>query len=225
MLGEPMSSGGEFPMSVAFNKAGNVLCVLNGGAVNGVKCFSVDATNGLKGIAGTVRSLGLNQTTPASGPPGSASHILFNADDSQVMASVKGVPPTPGFLAVWDVAKDGSLSQTFSSIAPPQGGVNPFGMSLIPGKNAVLAADPAIGFDIIDLSAGGNATAGAGTSSAVNVTGQGAICWTTHSQKTGHFYVIDAGTSIVTEVSVDGNLKANVVKVCMRITDELSAEY
>jgi hypothetical protein len=37
MIGKPMPSGGEFPVSLAFNKAGTQLCALNGGKVNGVR--------------------------------------------------------------------------------------------------------------------------------------------------------------------------------------------
>ena len=36
-IGDPIGSGGEFPVSVAFNKAGDMLCALNGGEVNGVR--------------------------------------------------------------------------------------------------------------------------------------------------------------------------------------------
>ena len=36
-VGDPIGSGGEFPVSVAFNKAGDVLCALNGGEINGVR--------------------------------------------------------------------------------------------------------------------------------------------------------------------------------------------
>ena len=36
-IGDPISSEGQFPVSVAFNGDGSRLCVLNGGAVNGVK--------------------------------------------------------------------------------------------------------------------------------------------------------------------------------------------
>lgn len=67
--------------------------------------------------------LNLNQTTPATGPAGSVSHIVFSEDNKQLIASVKGVPPTPGFLAVWDVADDGSLSESFASVAPAEGGL------------------------------------------------------------------------------------------------------
>ncbi len=46
--GGPVSSEGEFPVSVAFNKDGSHFCVLNGGAVNGVKiCLPQCAPHGI----------------------------------------------------------------------------------------------------------------------------------------------------------------------------------
>lgn len=193
-------------MSLAFNADGTRLCTLNGGFVNGVACFAVDKKTGLKPIANSVRSLNLNQTTPANGPPGSASHIIFSEDGKQLMASVKGVPPTPGFIALFDVKNDGSLSSSFKKVEPPKNGALPFSMTLIPGKNAVLSTDPAVGFDVFDLS--GNSSA------ATKIDGQSATCWSSLSQKTGNFYLTDIGTSTVTEVKVDNNLKASIVKVC-----------
>lgn len=215
MLGAPVSSGGEFPVSLAFNAAGDRMCVLNGGAVAGVNCFSVDGALGLTAIPGSLRALALNQTTPPAGPAGTASHVLFSADGSRLLASVKGAPPTPGFLAVWQVAADGALSETPQMIAPPQGGLLPFGMSLVPGKDAVLATDPGAGFDIIDFGAAGKEqnSVAAGNSSVVKVDGQTAVCWSSHSAKTGNFYLTDIGTSLVTEVNVDDSLKASIVKV------------
>ncbi|PIL31344.1 hypothetical protein GSI_06042 [Ganoderma sinense ZZ0214-1] len=203
LIGNPVSSGGEFPMSLAFNADGTRLCTLNGGSVNGVACFTVNKKTGLSPIANSVRSLNLNQTTPATGPAGSASHIIFSEDGKQLMASVKGVPPTPGFIALFDVKDDGSLSADFKKVAPPGNGALPFSMTLIPGKNAVLSTDPAVGFDVFDLS--GN------SSSAVKINGQSATCWSSLSKKTGNFYLTDIGTSIVTEVKVDNNLKASIV--------------
>ncbi|KAI0334077.1 hypothetical protein GY45DRAFT_145356 [Cubamyces sp. BRFM 1775] len=204
-LGDPVSSEGEFPMSLAFNSDGSRLCVLNGGTVNGVICYNVDKKNGLSAMSNTLRSLGLNQTTPATGPPGTASHLVFSEDGKQLLASVKGVPPNPGMIAVWDVADDGSLSADFQAVAPPTGGLLPFSMTIVPGKNAVLSTDPGIGFDVFDLS-GGN------SSSATAIDGQSATCWSSFSTKTGNFYLTDIGTSIVTEVNIDDNLKASIVK-------------
>ncbi|KAI0091293.1 hypothetical protein BDY19DRAFT_991859 [Irpex rosettiformis] len=213
VIGQPQSTEGEFPISVAFNKAGTQACVLNGGQVNNVNCFKVDQDKGLQPIQNTLRSIGVNQTTPATGPADSASHVIFSEDDSKLIASIKGDPKNPGFLAVWDVSSDGSLSQNFAKISAPQGGALPFGMSVIQGKNAVLATDAGIGFDVIDLSNVNSRNSNSSNSKdvSVEVKDQKAVCWAAHSGKTGNFYLTDIGTSKVTEVSVDDNLKATIV--------------
>jgi hypothetical protein len=211
MIGKPVGSGGEFPVSLAINKLGTMVCAVNGGFVNGVACYSVDKTKGLLPIANTVRSLGLNQTTPATGPAGSVSHVIFSEDNTQLIASVKGVPPTPGMLAVWDIAADGSLSQDFKAVQPAAGGLLPFSMTVIPGKNAIFATDAALGVDVFDFSGGVTAGVAAGKSSTLPISGQGATCWSSFSQQTGNMYVTDIGTATVTEVNVDANLKPTIV--------------
>ncbi|KAF7312261.1 hypothetical protein MIND_00239100 [Mycena indigotica] len=213
MIGQPIGSGGEFPMSVAINKAGNNVCALNSGSINGVACFAVDKAKGtIKPIANTVRSLKLNQTTPATGPAGTASHVIFSEDGTKLIASVKGVPPTPGIIAVWDVAKDGSLSKDFQPMQPAKGGLLPFSMTVIPGKNAILATDAGVGAAIFDLNATPANGVAAGQSSILTIAGQKATCWSSFSQKTKNFYVTDIGTSQVTEISLDNNLKPTIVK-------------
>ncbi|KAJ7364052.1 hypothetical protein DFH08DRAFT_910380 [Mycena albidolilacea] len=211
MIGKPVGSGGEFPVSLAINKAGNSICTVNGGAINGVACFSVDKTKGLIPIANTVRSLKLNQTTPATGPAGSVSHVIFSEDNKQLIASVKGVPPTPGIFAVWDIAADGSLSEDFKAVQPAKGGLLPFSMTVIPGKNSILATDAGLGVDIVDFSNGAAAGVAAGKSSGLAIDGQSATCWSSFSPKTGNFYVTDIGTSQITEINVDDNLKPSIV--------------
>ena len=111
-------------------------------------CFQADRTNGLTRLPNTLRSLALNQTTPPNGPPGTASQIIFNEDNTKLIASVKGVPPAPGFLAVWDVQPDGSLSATHATILPAAGGMLPFSMNVIPGQNALFATDAGVGFAV-----------------------------------------------------------------------------
>ena len=209
-VGKPTPSEGEFPMSLAFNPEGTMLCALNGGKVNGVQCYKVDQNNGLQAMNGTLRNLGLNQTTPATGPAGSASHVIFSEDGKQLIASVKGMPPQPGFLAVWDVNQDNTLSQDFTRVAPGKGGLLPFSMTVIPGKNAILATDAGVGFDIFDMSGGAKNSS---KSSVVPIQGQGATCWSSFSKKTGNFYLTDIKTSMVTEVNVDNSLKGTIVKV------------
>lgn len=37
IIGDAVDSGGDFPVSIAVSSSGNMVCVLNGGANNGVK--------------------------------------------------------------------------------------------------------------------------------------------------------------------------------------------
>lgn len=209
MIGTPISSEGEFPNSVAFSPNGQNVCVLNSGAVNGVSCYTVDINLGLTPMANTVRPLGLQATTPPSGPTSTPGHVIFSEDGTKLMASVKGAPPTSiGYLATWDVLANGSLSNSFSkSVAPTPGGV-PFSLTVIPNKNAVLATDAATGFDVFDFSKADVATA-----SVVPIQGQGATCWSSFSQSTGNFYLTDLLQNTVTEVYVDNTLTGSIVKV------------
>jgi hypothetical protein len=217
-LGGPIGTGGDFPMSLAFNKAGDTVCALNGGSVNGVNCFAVDSKLGLMPLPDTNRLLNISQTTPATGPAGTVSHVIFDEDNKKLIAAVKGVPDiSPGFLAVWDVASatKGSaggmtLSKDFQQVEPATGGLLPFSMTIVPGKNALLTTDAAIGFDVFDFaSSTANGTSAKDSANAID--GQGATCWSSFSPKTRNFYVTDIVTSMVTEVNLDNNLKPTIV--------------
>jgi len=154
----------------------------------------------------TQRSLGLNQTTPETGPPGSASQVFVAPDGKNAVVTVKGQNASaPGYLAVWDVI-NGTLSKEFRTVPAPSGGQTLFGLVQVEEEQALIIADPAIGYDIIDFS-------GQNRSAAYEVDGQMAICWITYSKKTGNYYMVDAGADRITEVAVDGNLKGTTVNV------------
>jgi hypothetical protein len=210
LVGMPVDTQGDFPVAVAFSSKMNLACVVNGGAADGVACFNVDENKGLVPVPNTIRALSLNQTTPPTGPPNTVSDIIFSEDDTKLLVSVKGIPPTPGRISAFDVNPvDCSLSETSVDSTPSQGGVVPFSMTNIPGKNAVLNTDAAVGFAFYDFSQGANATA---TSTIVPIEGQGATCWSNFSPKTGTFFLTDIVTSTVTEVKVDDNLAGSIVK-------------
>jgi len=199
MVGKPVSSGGEFPVSLAVSPSTGDVCVLNGGKVNGVSCFSVDSQRGMT-PRGKFYSFGLNATTPPSGPPNTVSHVLFSEDGSHLYASVKGTSPsTPGFIATWQVASDGSLSSTFKKTHPPFGdGYLPFGISNIPGSpNSIFVADPGLGATIYDLSGQKPAF------SPLNIEGQGSVCWIAYAESTKSYLVSDPTTNNIYEVSLD----------------------
>ena len=66
-------SNGNFPVSLAVNSAGDTLCVLNGGLINGFSCYAA-GSNGWTHKFGWDRNFGLNLTTP---PHGSVIHSNF----------------------------------------------------------------------------------------------------------------------------------------------------
>ncbi|KAJ6465850.1 hypothetical protein C8R45DRAFT_839583 [Mycena sanguinolenta] len=200
---KPVSSGGEFPNSLVINNAGTRVCVLNAGKVNGVSCYEFDYLTGLTPIKNSIRSLGLNQTTPATGPPGTPSQIIFSQDETQLIVSVKA-----GYLVVWDINSDGSLSTTYNTVS---GGVLPFSLNHIPGRNALVASDPGVGYDIFNLDASSQRAVG-GVS--VPIPNQGANCWSVYSAESGTFYIIDVGKSVITEVAVTSSLNSSIVKAC-----------
>ena len=226
-VGQPVSSEGEFPISLAINKKGTQVCVLNAGQVNGVKyvhfgtflvnsdtcnnsCYTVDKSLGLIRQPDTLRLLNLASD---SGPAASvAHHVAYNDANDKLVVTTVG---TPGFLTVWDVSTNGTLSQNFTTVTAPTGGGGPFSLTAVPGTSALVSADTSVGADVWDLSSLTptlNQTA-PGRSASVSFQGQVANCWSTFSSKTGNFYFIDAGASIVTEVNLDQNLKGTVVKV------------
>lgn len=156
---------------MAFNAAGDKLCALNGGSIDGVQCFWVNATTGLKPITNSRRYMGLNQTTPATGVAGTASHIIFSDDQNSVYAAAKGNPAvnTTGYIAAWDIS-DAGLSEEAYRLGMPTGGNLPFSMGFIPGTNgSLLVTDAAIGYNIFDFSKGISASLDSNATVAVPV--------------------------------------------------------
>lgn len=202
LVGKPVASGGELPVSLTINEAADQVCVLNGGTVSSVSCFRVDSERGLIPMLNTSRWLPFRQAK--NGPAGTPSAILFSEDNKQIIASIRGTPANPGYLAVWNVSAEGSLSRTYKTITPPKGALLPFSMTAIPGTNALLTTDPSVGFAILDF-------VDTTMSSVVPIQGQDAICWSSYSPKTKHFYLTDFGTSTITEVAIDNELKGTII--------------
>ncbi|KAJ7021971.1 hypothetical protein C8F04DRAFT_1273085 [Mycena alexandri] len=202
IVGKPVWSGGEFPTALTINKAGTRLCVVNGGAISGVSCYTVDTRKGLTPIPNGKRDLGLNQTTPATGPGNTPGDIIFSPDEKQLIVSIK---TGTGYLAIWNVNHDGSLSSNFTKVS---GGELPFSLTPITGVDgAFFASDPGMtaGYTIYDLRPTAKTTA-----LTTKIAGQGAICWSVYSPKSGNYYLMDIITSNITEVHIEKSLKSNV---------------
>jgi hypothetical protein len=190
------------------------VCTINGGVINGVQCFTA-TSRGLVQKPNTNRLIGFSQTNPPTHNTVlySTSQILFSPDGSKLIVSVKGLPQpkVPGYLAVWDVMSDGSLSENFQSFpAPSQVGALNFGTTALRGKEGYVVADPTVGAIIYDFSQGYTPQ----TFKAQNfaLPGQQVTCWASYSSKSNSYFMSDFGTQIVFEATIDPqSLSMNVV--------------
>jgi len=200
MVGKPVNTGGEYPVSVDVDTNTNTACVINGGRINGVMCFKVDYNRGLT-PQGKFYSFGLNQTTPPLGPYGTVSQVVFSNDKTKLRASVKGIayPRQPGFIATWDVGRDGLLSNNFVKTTPNPGqGFQPFGVLNVNGaKDALLVTDLANGMTVYDFSKRTPSL------HPLTIDGQRDTCWVVYSNVTETYWVSDLGTAQIYEVAVN----------------------
>lgn len=197
-----VSSQGDFPMALTAKKG--IACVANGGQINGIACFSINASTGLSPIPNSFRPLNLNLTSPPRGPLGTVSDLVLTEDASSLFVSVKGNPPLniTGFIATYAMSLQG-LPSTQAALLNPQGSVAPFSITLVPGSSSSLFfTDAGVGVGLVS----GN------TSQMVPIQGQGATCWSDYSSRTNSFYVTDIKTSVLSVVSLADNGKVEIVK-------------
>lgn len=183
------------------------MCVLNGGAVNGVTCFNVDPTNGLTTTDTAPRGItqGLNQTTPPVGPFSTASDIQFNPSSSALIVSVKGSPLTtpvsPGYLYAWPV-ENGTVGTT-PVVSKLDNVILDFSLSFTDSDFNLLITDPAIGADFLSISSSLEIT----VAQPINITYQKAACWSYYDSANSVVFVADAASTNITAIStVDGSI-------------------
>ncbi|KAF2162730.1 hypothetical protein M409DRAFT_68993 [Zasmidium cellare ATCC 36951] len=191
LVGSPINTLGNFPISVDYSPQLRKACVLNGGAKAGVACFSVDPFHGLQ-ADGPLRALGssiINETTPPSGPPGSAAQVLFNPDSSAVFATVKGNPDTKklGSMAVWPV-DNGDISQGEPVVSTFDGLYVDFGFLFV-SQSEIFLSDAGSGAALVTVGDGWKVTLKEHTV----IPGQQATCWTAYVPSLNTLYAIDAG--------------------------------
>ncbi|MCJ1401263.1 hypothetical protein MMC11_004475 [Xylographa trunciseda] len=199
LVGRPASTLGDFPMSIAYSSALKIVCALNGGATNGVTCFSADHAKGLASLDFSPRSLSpyLNQSTPPVGPLGTASDIFFNPASTALFAVVKGnpgtTPPTPSTYFVWPVV-NGKVSSKAIISQIPDLLVN-FGGNFV-NDNILASVESTFGVALLKVSPSFQLTEEVHTI----VPNQSAICWSVYAPRFDTFYAPDSGTGVVTAI-------------------------
>lgn len=210
MVGKPVDTLGEFPISVTLSSKLGQACVANGGAKAGVACFSMCAENGLTALDTSLRAFDIKQKTPPTGPANTVSQIFFNEDSSALLTTVKGDPAVnnTGFISVFPVVD--SVVSTKDVRSSPSGTALLFGTALVPGSNNVFVTDAAFGSVTLAISPNGNvggkadkAAAAADVASTVATTkidNQKATCWATISDVTKTAFVTDVGVNQLVEI-------------------------
>ncbi|KAJ7239064.1 hypothetical protein C8J57DRAFT_1565392 [Mycena rebaudengoi] len=165
-------------------------------------CYTVNLRKGLVPIQDSVRSLELDLTTPPENSDNTPSQIAFSDDGKRLFASVKGRKDSAGFLAVWTVNDDGSLSKDFEKNTP-DGGQNPASLTLVRGADALMNTDIGNGINIFDF---GNGSAKAVDTQSLKLDGSKHTAWGEFSDATRNYYIMsrsDSDTEIYTEISID----------------------
>ncbi|KAL8865853.1 MAG: hypothetical protein Q9198_009132, partial [Flavoplaca austrocitrina] len=74
IIGQPVDTMGDFPVTAAISRKNKIACVGNSGAQAGIACFSMHNRQGLKPLSESPIVVPLNQTTPPVGPFNTVSH-------------------------------------------------------------------------------------------------------------------------------------------------------
>jgi len=207
MLGNPISSNGDFPLSLVFNQAGDQLCVLNAGAQANVFCYDVN-DDGLAPRPDSLRSIpNYNQTTPPRGPSNTAATIAFTEDERNLVITVKGTqtPPTPGFLVAWPVS-NGTLAEQATVIPTSGPGNLTFSLTPVPGRNAFISADFTSALNIFDFNVPLDQVSRSNKTGSYVVGGDMILCWSAYSPTLDRYYLSAPVDSLVVEYDISDDL-------------------
>ncbi|KAF4587338.1 3-carboxymuconate cyclase [Ophiocordyceps camponoti-floridani] len=189
-LGEPVSSGGDFPNSVAYSDKHKIACVTNTGVKPGVQCFKAPECGVLEPM-GDLMPLPVNQTTPPVGPVNTVSDIVFNPSETALFVSVKGDGKGLGYLYAYRVT-DGVIDPEPVVSRPPELKVD-FSLTFFSDESAVMT-DAAYGASYLSIAKDLTAT----VSKKIDIPGQGATCWSVYSPASDSVYVLDVLSPNVT---------------------------
>ena len=186
-LDQVLSSGGEFPNSIAVH--GNLVYVLNSGGTGSVSGFRIFGHHVVP-IPDSTRSLGLANTNPPFflDAPG---QVAFSPDGSELLVSTKAASNS---IDVFQVGPRGLLSTAPTVNAD---GTNvPFSFASTPSGQLVVAEPGPSALHTFSFGPTGTLT----SLSASVGDGQSALCWVTAAD--GFYYVANAGSADLSAYSV-----------------------
>lgn len=206
MVGQPVSTMGEFPVTVALSTKNALACVANSGAKAGLACFDADLKKGLTPLSQSLIEFPIGQTTPPVGPTNTVSHSLFNEDQTMLLTTVKGDPTknTTGFLSMLPIT-DGCPADK-DTRSSPAGTAALFGSAIVPGTNNLFATDASFGAATISMDGAAPKVINKAT-----IADQKATCWVAISPLTKTAFVTDVAVNHLVEIDpVSGAVKQSV---------------
>ena len=178
-----------------------------------MRCFIVDKAGKLTDIAvGDITTY--NQTSnPPHGPPGTASQVLFTADQGGVITIAKGLPSdldaNPGYMRVWPLSDNGTFASTpFEvNITQPLGGLTN-SLSQAPGRLVYVGSDAVHGGIVVDMTAGPNHA----IFQPINIPNNVANSRSVSAPKTGTFFISDLLGDKINEIALNESNNATLVR-------------
>ncbi|KAJ7911134.1 hypothetical protein B0H13DRAFT_2483896 [Mycena leptocephala] len=189
--------------SLAINKAGTRVCV-----VMPENCYKFDLWEGLIPL----KNHSISRPQPDYPCYWPSQHAQSNYIQPRREAAYRLCESW--FPCVWDINADGSLSTNFRTVG---GGVLPFSLNHIPGKNA-LVVGPGRGLRYF------TSTPMPGRQECPFLFLTGANCWSVYSKQSGNFYIIDVGTSTSLSVAPAGPIDSDVATIGKNEWSNISVE-
>jgi 6-phosphogluconolactonase (cycloisomerase 2 family) len=186
-LEDVVSSGGEFPASIAVHD--ELAYVLNSGGTGIVQGFRIDK-HGLEPIPGSARSLGLANTDPPHflTSPG---QVGFTPDGRELIVTTKA---SGSAIDVFQVGNDGRLSA--APVVNPSATPVPFAFTFGPSGRLVAGEAGASSVTTYQIEPGGTLTDPKSQSD-----GQTALCWILRVR--GFYYVSNTGSNTLSGYRID----------------------
>lgn len=217
-MGEPVSTGGEFPNSVAYSEENQLACVANTGKKAGVRCFHVPDCGPLEPRGSFMELPMINQTSPPTISGTTVSDIVFNPSGTALFVSIKGAGMSMGYLYAYPVKKDkleAAVEKAELEAAVekpeleaavesrPEGLRRAFSLSFLSDEAAVIT-DPTYGASLLSI----DSTFSVSIAKNVTIPGQRATCWSVYSAEFKSVYVFDGMSPNVTSLEPTGDIKA-----------------
>ncbi|EHK19380.1 uncharacterized protein TRIVIDRAFT_46209 [Trichoderma virens Gv29-8] len=204
LTGKPISTGGEYPNTVALSARHRLACVVNSGAIPGLQCYSISKTGSLEPL-GKLKPLQVNEPTPPPGAPGTVSDIVFNPSQTAIFITVKGDGSnnntTPGYIYAFPLI-NGVPSDKPVISRPPQLHAD-FALTFISDRRAAIA-DTSFGAALLDISSDFKVS----VSRTIEVIGQKATCWIKYVPEYDVVFLGDGGVSNITALDArSGDIK------------------